>query len=478
MRTAVLESEKRTVSFSAGDIFLLSDNFRHFIFRNGILRPLTAFSHLRLSGVSRSSHCYWSPSALSFAYVGPKKIPLCYLLIIGTAHCEAHSVWKKPRPFATFVQGKNMCMSINLLIASRDRQRMKEVSAVVRVWLSAMAALIYVRTVVSRLPKNLPRLVATLPVVYLFFLLPWQISSIAIRTSTAFCLSWMSNFKLLLFCFDAGPLPLHRHSLRRFLAFAALPIEAKPLDPKKVQHHHRGLLLSRTLPRIALACALTVPTVEACASDFVQRHRAAVLPLLYTLVLFAPLDVLLGAATVPARLFLGVQLHSQFDRPYISTSLGDFWGRRWNLAVTTILRPAVYCPVRSACSRLVGSSPARLVATLATFLVSGLMHELMLYYPMVEPPTWEWATFFVLHGFLTSGELCLKWVVGAPSLPRLVSVLLTLTVMYVTAAWLFYPPLMRGSFETMAAAELRSAMDALSTSLLQVQSKLNVAGRG
>ncbi|CAN6472147.1 unnamed protein product [Victoria cruziana] len=350
---------------------------------------------------------------------------------------------------------------------------MNDLNAVVRVWLSAVAALVYVYAVVSRLPNKLPRLIATLPVVYLFFMLPWQISSIGIRTSTAFCLGWMSNFKLLLFCFGAGPLPLHCHSLRRFVAFAALPIEAKPLDLKKVNNHDDNAIspLSRTLPRIALACALTVPPLKACGSDFAQRHRSAVLPLLYSLIMFAPLDVLLATATVPARLLLGVELQSQFNRPYLSTSLGDFWGRRWNLVVTTVLRPAVYYPVRSACSRLVGSSPARLVATLATFLVSGLMHELILYYLIAEPPTWEWAAFFVLHGFLASGELCLKWVVRGPSLPRLVSVLLTLTVLYVTATWLFYPPLMRKSLDVMALAELRSAMDALPTPFFQVLRK-------
>ncbi|XP_031490811.1 probable long-chain-alcohol O-fatty-acyltransferase 5 [Nymphaea colorata] len=350
---------------------------------------------------------------------------------------------------------------------------MSDLNAVARVWISAIAALIYVYTVVSRLPKNLPRLIATLPIVYLFLLLPWQISSVHFRGGTAFCLAWMSNFKLLLLCFDSGPLPLHRHSLRRFLALAALPVDAKQSDPRQVHPHpenDRRPLLSRTLPRFALACALIVPSLKACASDFAQRHRAAVLPVLYTLVLFCNLEVLLVASAVPARLLLALELQPQVDQPYRATSLADFWGRRWNLAVPTILRPAVYCPARWAWSRLVGSSTARLAAMLTAFLVSGLMHELMLYYLTLEPPTWEWAAFFVLQGFLASGELYFKSVVGFPELPRLVSLLMTMAVLYVTAAWLFYPPLIRASFDVIFATDLRSAMDGLPTSLLQVLS--------
>ncbi|KAE8786869.1 putative long-chain-alcohol O-fatty-acyltransferase 4 [Hordeum vulgare] len=76
-------------------------------------------------------------------------------------------------------------------------------------------------------------------------------------------------------------------------------------------------------------------------------------------------------------------LEPQFDRPYLSASLRDLWGRRWNLSVPAVLRSCVYRPVRA---RL---GPA--VEVLAAFVVSGLVHELMFY-----PPgrTWFFFDFF------------------------------------------------------------------------------------
>ncbi|CAB9499504.1 Probable long-chain-alcohol O-fatty-acyltransferase [Seminavis robusta] len=55
-----------------------------------------------------------------------------------------------------------------------------------------------------------------------------------------------------------------------------------------------------------------------------------------------------------------------------STSLSDFWGRRWNLLVHIVLKGGVYKPLRKNGYR-VG------VAAVATFVVSGLLHEYLLY---------------------------------------------------------------------------------------------------
>ncbi|KAE8783096.1 putative long-chain-alcohol O-fatty-acyltransferase 4 [Hordeum vulgare] len=74
-----------------------------------------------------------------------------------------------------------------------------------------------------------------------------------------------------------------------------------------------------------------------------------------------------------ALLVLGMGLESQFDRPYLSASLWDFWGRRWNLSVPVVLRSGVYRPVRARLGPAAG--------VLAAFVVSGLVHELMFYPP-------------------------------------------------------------------------------------------------
>ncbi|XP_031489664.1 acyl-CoA--sterol O-acyltransferase 1-like [Nymphaea colorata] len=346
--------------------------------------------------------------------------------------------------------------------------RSSDLDALLRAFLSTVASLTFVHIVVSRLPKNLPRLIATLPIFYLFFLLPWLFSSIAHRTICAFFLSWICNLRLLLFCFDSGPLLLHRHSLRHFVAFAALPIQIRQPHsrPSEDQQHvqqdrHHQHSWGTTLLRVALAQSITFLSLAALSTDYAQRRPELAFPPLYTLLMFSVLDVHVAAWTVLARLFLDVELEPQFDRPYRSTSLGGFWGHRWNLIVAATLKPAVYRPVRSACSRLMGSMPARLVAILATFLVSGLMHELMLYYLSMEYPTWEWTGFFVLHGFLIAGELCLKWALGPVALPRALQVALTLTLLYASAVWLFYPPVIRIGVGSKASAEVQSTFGGL-----------------
>merc|ERR1712176_1327071 len=47
--------------------------------------------------------------------------------------------------------------------------------------------------------------------------------------------------------------------------------------------------------------------------------------------------------------------------------MGDFWGRRWNVLVHSVMKRGLYKPVRSV------SSAA--VASLAVFVASGLFHE-------------------------------------------------------------------------------------------------------
>ncbi|MGK3747012.1 MAG: hypothetical protein ACI8RD_008636, partial [Bacillariaceae sp.] len=54
-----------------------------------------------------------------------------------------------------------------------------------------------------------------------------------------------------------------------------------------------------------------------------------------------------------------------------STSPSDFWGRRWNLIVHTVLKNGCYKPVRKYFGRT--------TAVLTTFLTSGIFHEWILY---------------------------------------------------------------------------------------------------
>jgi alginate O-acetyltransferase complex protein AlgI len=72
--------------------------------------------------------------------------------------------------------------------------------------------------------------------------------------------------------------------------------------------------------------------------------------------------------------WLGRPVRPVFDQPVYARSLADWWGRRWNLAVHDTLTLAVWLPLR-------GRRSPVWAAGGAVFLLSGLLHELLLSYP-------------------------------------------------------------------------------------------------
>jgi hypothetical protein len=70
---------------------------------------------------------------------------------------------------------------------------------------------------------------------------------------------------------------------------------------------------------------------------------------------------------------VGVSAAPLMRSPLFATSLGDFWSQRWNTAFNALASRFVFRPV----VRCFGVFPA----TLAAFLVSGLIHELVISVP-------------------------------------------------------------------------------------------------
>ena len=68
----------------------------------------------------------------------------------------------------------------------------------------------------------------------------------------------------------------------------------------------------------------------------------------------------------------GIDAQALFRQPRKSSNLADLWGRRWNRGVHDLIRETVYAPLVG-----LGATPA----LIATFLVSGLLHELVLSVP-------------------------------------------------------------------------------------------------
>lgn len=186
-------------------------------------------------------------------------------------------------------------------------------------------------------------------------------------------------------------------------------------------------------------------------SDYIHPN---IIMIIYCFHIYLSLDIILALISSLARGLLGLQLEPQFNEPYLSSSLQDFWGRRWNLIVTGILRPTVYKPVLSLSTNILGRKWATMPAVMATFIVSGLMHELIFYYLGRVKPTWEITWFFLLHGVFLIIEIYAKKVInGRFKLPRIIGTILTVGFVMITGFWLFFPQLLRCNSDVRAFAE-------------------------
>jgi len=80
-------------------------------------------------------------------------------------------------------------------------------------------------------------------------------------------------------------------------------------------------------------------------------------------------------------------------RPWQAEHLADFWGHRWNRLVSDWLRQVVFVPLQR--------RPQR--ALFCTFLVSGLLHELLVSVPMAivyHQSVWGWFVGYFLFQYL------------------------------------------------------------------------------
>ncbi|KAL0362883.1 UNVERIFIED_CONTAM: Cell division protein FtsZ1, chloroplastic [Sesamum calycinum] len=292
-----------------------------------------------------------------------------------------------------------------------------EIKNLSRVWLAVIASLSYCHFVSARLPKGKWRLISLLPIFYVFAILPLYTTSAFLTAVTAFFITWLASFKLLLFAFDQGPICSNPpKSLPVFVAVAALPFKIKPKNDAPAPRK------SKKLP---LYLATEIPICR------------------------ANLDIAL----------LGLALEPPSDEPYLATSLREFWGRRWNLTVNSLLRQTVYKPVRSSAAAVVGKDWAALSAVLAAFLVSGLMHELLFWYVSRASPSWEMTMFFVVQGVCVVVEFGLQVALAEKKwrLPWFVSRPLSVGFVVATSFWLFFPPLMRNGSDVRVIEEFRDA---------------------
>ncbi|KAF3670089.1 Long-chain-alcohol O-fatty-acyltransferase [Capsicum annuum] len=336
-----------------------------------------------------------------------------------------------------------------------------ELQNFIRVWFAAIGALCYCYYCVTHIPTGILRLLFVLPVIYFFLVLPLDLSSFHLGAPTIFYLVWLANFKLLLFCFDRGPLSSYSSlPLLHFLSIALLPVKPK--------HGIRDGSRISSRPRLFWGKIILLGAIIGAYSyrEFLPSH---VILVLYCIHIYIAVELVLAITVVPVRALLGLEIEPQFNDPYLATSLQDFWGRRWNLMVPGILRPAVYFPISAISARVLGKELAKLPAIFSTFLVSGLMHELIYYYLSRARPTWEVTWFFVLHGICLCIEVVVKkYLGGVWQMNRVVSGVLTLAFVAWTGNWLFFPQIIRNGLDQKAINEYYVLVDLVKDKLLSV----------
>ncbi|BAS78598.1 Os02g0468100 [Oryza sativa Japonica Group] len=326
-------------------------------------------------------------------------------------------------------------------------------AAAAAVPLATTVAMLYARLAASLTGPGPRRLAALLPAMALLPVLPLALPYYSYRGFSAFVFVWLGEFKLLLLAFGHGPL----HPALRPLPFvftAALPV--KLVDAAAAA---AGASASRPPPaapaatfKFVVSSAIKVGAMAAIvrvlhAKEEMHRYAAFSLNAVF---MYCFLDVVLPALGA-AGVALGMEMEPQFDRPYLSASLRDFWGRRWNLVASAVLRAAVYDPVRAR-----SGDPA--AGVLAAFLVSGLMHEVVILYLTSRAPTGRVTAFFALHGVCVCAE---RWWCARqhkrearPQLPRAVAAPLVLGFVAGTAFWLFFPAIYGGGMDDLYLAEI------------------------
>lgn len=120
---------------------------------------------------------------------------------------------------------------------------------------------------------------------------------------------------------------------------------------------------------------------------------------------------------------LGFNLINNFKRPYLATSITDFW-RRWHISLTRWLTQQVYIPLGgSRCSK------ARTYWNIfVTFLVSGIWHG----------ANWTFIVWGCMHGVLQIVEKALGWQKYEGHNWAIKTIRICVTFLLVNFAWVFF----------------------------------------
>jgi Membrane bound O-acyl transferase family len=327
-------------------------------------------------------------------------------------------------------------------------------SAIVGFLLTACTC--YVRLASFRIPPGFRRFVALLPVISLLPILPAAFSFIHLRTIAAIFLSWLALFKILLLSFGRGPLDPSQPFLV-FLFTATLPVKIQLGRRKTSPISITGLMLP-SLKILVLICTIYLYRYH-------PLYDMYTLLSLYTCHLYLGLELAMALTGIAVSIILNMPVEPQFNNPFLSTSLRDFWSRRWNIMLSHTLRQVVYDPITSRAGPTVG--------LITSFLVSGLMHEIIFYYLASSRPTGEVMAFFLLQGMGIIVEHVVKrTTTWRPH--KIFACPMTVGFIMISAFWLVFNPLLRSGADERVLEESMAGITLLEDVVHAMLSKVRV----
>ena len=135
---------------------------------------------------------------------------------------------------------------------------------------------------------------------------------------------------------------------------------------------------------------------------------------------------------------LGYRLNKNFDMPYLSPNVAEFW-KRWHISLSSWLRDYVYIPLGG--NRGGGWATNRNL--MLTMALGGLWHG----------ASWSYVLWGVIHGTLLIGHRQFRaWSEGRPSLKTALEsapgtvLRIAVTFAAVSFAWIFFRPDLAGSW--------------------------------
>ncbi|XP_024978408.1 probable long-chain-alcohol O-fatty-acyltransferase 8 [Cynara cardunculus var. scolymus] len=141
-----------------------------------------------------------------------------------------------------------------------------------------------------------------------------------------------SSLGWLLFTFNHDPLYPPKSLIQFIVASLSVKIKPQFYNPKKKSSVYLWIE------------SMLFPLLINFAYNYEHALNPHVLLIVYCFIMFILIDLLVFVSNAVVGAVTGVELELPSDEPYLSTSLQDFWGRRWNLMVTNSLRHTIYKP--------------------------------------------------------------------------------------------------------------------------------------